>query len=98
MPFYRDELLHSRPTDCHQLKAIGDAHIVTAPDLNLSPFAHEISSVEAPKEGKFEEAYSMDIFFLQLPSHIHSFHHVLEIKTLEDHLLGRLHKQTKNKV
>ena len=22
LPFYRDELLHSRPTDCHQLKAI----------------------------------------------------------------------------
>ena len=40
------------------------AHIVTAPDLNLSPFAHEISSVEAPKEGKFEEAYSMDIIRL----------------------------------
>ena len=30
----------------------------------------EISSVEAPKEGKFEEAYSMDISFLQLPFHI----------------------------
>ena len=73
LPFYRDELLHSRPTDCHQLKAIGDAHIVTAPDLNLSPFTHEISSVEAPKEGKFKEAYSMDISFLQLPSHIHTF-------------------------
>ena len=70
LPFYRDELLHSRPTDCHQVKAIGVAHIVTAPDLNLSPFAHEISSVEAPKEGKFEEAYSMDISFLQLPSHM----------------------------
>ena len=39
LPFYRDELLHSRPTDCHQLKAIGVAHIVTAPDLNLSLFA-----------------------------------------------------------
>merc|ERR1711949_6808 len=70
LPFYRDELLHSRPTDCHQLKVIGDAHIVTAPDLNLSPFTHEISSVEAPKEGKFKEAYSMDISLLQLPSHI----------------------------
>ena len=72
LPFYRDELLHSRPTDCHQLKAIGDAHIVTAPDLNLSPFTHEISSLEAPKEGKFKEAYSMDmdISFLQLPSHL----------------------------
>ena len=55
LPFYRDVLLHSRPTDCHQLKAIGDAHIVTAPDLNLSPFAHETSSVEGTKGGKFKE-------------------------------------------
>ena len=70
LPFYRDELLHSRPTDCHQLKAIGVAHIVTAPDLNLSPFAHEISSVEAPKGGKFTGLLCMDISFLQLPSHI----------------------------
>jgi len=70
LPFYRDELLHSRPTDCHQLKAIGDAHIVTAPDLNLSPFAHETSSVEGTKGGKFREVYCMDISFLQLPSHM----------------------------
>ena len=27
LPFYRDELLHSRPTDCHQVKAIGVAHM-----------------------------------------------------------------------
>ena len=70
LPFYRDELLHSRPTDCHQLKAIGVAHIVTAPDLNLSLFAHETSSVEGTKGGKFMEVYCMDISFLQLPSHI----------------------------
>merc|ERR1711949_119682 len=70
LPFYRDELLHSRPTDCHQLKAIGVAHIVTAPDLNLSPFAHETSSVEGTNGGKFREVYYMDISFLQLPSHI----------------------------
>ena len=69
LPFYRDELLHSRPTDCHQVKAIGVAHIVTAPDLNLSPFAHETSSVEGTKGGKFTEVYCMDISFLQLPSH-----------------------------
>ena len=49
LPFYRDELLHSRPTDCHQVKAIGVAHIVTSPDLNLSPFAHETSSVKGIK-------------------------------------------------
>ena len=72
LPFYRDELLHSRPTDCHQVKAIGVAHIVTAPDLNLSPFAHETSSVEATKGGKFTEVYYMDISFLQLPSHIYN--------------------------
>ena len=70
LPFYRDELLHSRPTDCHQLKAIGVAHIVSAPDLNLSPFAHETSSVKGTKGGKFTEVYCMDISFLQLPSHI----------------------------
>ena len=70
LPFYRDELLHSRPTDCHQVKAIGVAHIVTAPDLNLSPFAHETSFVEGTKGGKFREVYCMDISFLQLPSHI----------------------------
>ena len=55
LPFYRDVLLHSRPTDCHQVKAIGVARIVTAPDLNLSPFAHETSSVEGTKGGKFKE-------------------------------------------
>ena len=43
---------------------------MTAPDLNLSPFAHEISSVEATKGGKFTEVQYMDISFLQLPSHI----------------------------
>ena len=62
---------HHFLTDSHQVKDKRDAHIVTAPDLNLSPFAHEISSVEAPKEGKFKEAYSMDISFLQLPSHMY---------------------------
>ena len=51
----------------------GDAHIVTVPDLNLSPFAHETSSVEAAKGGKFREVYYMDISFLQLPSHICPF-------------------------
>ena len=55
LPFYRDELLHSRPTDCHQLKAIGVAHIVTALDSNFSPFAHETSSVEGTKGGKLED-------------------------------------------
>ena len=45
LPFYRDELLHSRPTDCHQVKAKRVAHIVTALYSNLSP-AHEISSVQ----------------------------------------------------
>ena len=54
-----------------QVKAIGVAHIVTAPDLNLSPFAHETSSVEGTKGGKFREVYYMDISFLQLPSHIY---------------------------
>jgi len=46
---------------------------VTAPDLNLSPFAHETfetSSLEGTKGGKFTEVYCMDISFLQLPSHI----------------------------
>ena len=43
---------------------------VTATVLNFSPFAHEISSVEAPKGGKFTEVQYMDISFLQLPSHI----------------------------
>ena len=43
---------------------------MTAPDLNLSPFAHEISTVEATKGGKFTEVYYMDVSFLQLPSHI----------------------------
>ena len=43
---------------------------MTAPDLNLSPFAHEISSVEATIGGKFTEVQYMDISFLQLPSHI----------------------------
>ena len=71
LPFYRDELLHSRPTDCHQLKAIGGAHIVTAPVLNFSPFAHKISSVEAPKGGKFEDNLCMDTSFLQQPSQIY---------------------------
>ena len=46
LPFYRDELLHSRPTDCHQVKAKRVAHIVTALYSNLSPVAHEISSVQ----------------------------------------------------
>ena len=55
LPFYRVKLLHFRPTDCHQVKAIGVAHIVTAQDLNLSPFAHETSSVEGTKGGKFED-------------------------------------------
>ena len=43
---------------------------MTATVLNFSPFAHEISSVEATKGGKFTEVYYMDISFLQLPSHI----------------------------
>ena len=55
LPFYIDEFLHSRPTDCHQLKAKGVAHIVTAPDLNLSLFAHETTSVEGTKGGKFKD-------------------------------------------
>ena len=29
--------------------------LVTAPDLNLSPFAHETSSVEGTKGDKFRE-------------------------------------------
>ena len=32
-----------------------NAHIVTAPDLNLSPFAHDTSSVEGTKGGKIME-------------------------------------------
>ena len=43
---------------------------MTATYLNLSPVAHEISSVEALKEGKFEEDSYINISFLQLTSHI----------------------------
>ena len=43
---------------------------MTATVLNFSPFAHEISSVEAPKGGKFTEDSCIHILFLQLPSHI----------------------------
>ena len=34
--------------------------------LNFSPFAHEISSVEAPKEGKFEN-HSVQMEYLGDP-------------------------------
>ena len=44
---------------------------MTATVLNFSPFAHEISSVEAPKGGKFEEDYCINISILQLSSHIY---------------------------
>ena len=37
---------------------------------NLSPVAHDISSVGAPKGGKFTEDSCMEISFLRLPSHI----------------------------
>ena len=30
LPFFRDELLHFRPTNCHQVKAKRVAHVVTA--------------------------------------------------------------------
>ena len=55
LPFFEDVLLHSRLTDSHQVKDKGVAYIVTAPDLNLSPFAHETSSVDGTKGGKFED-------------------------------------------
>ena len=50
------------------------ANNVTRPKifgLVTSTFSHEISSVEAPKEGKFEEDSFIDILFQQLPSHMH---------------------------
>ena len=68
--FFLDILLHSRLTDSHQVKDKRVAHIVTAQFLNISQFAHEISSVEAHKGGKFTDNSCMDISFLQLPSHI----------------------------
>ena len=55
LPFFGDVLLHSRLTDSHQVKDKRVAHIVTVPDLNLSPFAHETSSVEGTKGGKYTE-------------------------------------------
>ena len=54
----------------HQVKAKSVAHIVTATYSNLSQVAHEISSGEASKGGKFEEGLYMDILFLQLLSHV----------------------------
>ena len=57
---FGDELLHSRLTDCH--------HVTY---LNLSSVAHEISSVEAPKGGKYEDNLCMDTSFLQQPSQIY---------------------------
>ena len=71
MPFFGDELLYSKLAYCHQVKAERVAQIVTATYLNFSTVAHEISSVEAPKGGKFEEDSCIDISFLQLPSHIY---------------------------
>ena len=43
---------------------------MTATVFNFSPFAHEISSVEAPKGGKFTEDSCINISFLRLPSHM----------------------------
>ena len=75
VPFFGDVLLHSRLMDCHQVKAKRAGHIVTvtATYLNFIPVAHEISSVEAFKGGKFEEESCINISFLQLPSHITSY-------------------------
>ena len=56
--------------DSHQVKDKRVAHIGTATYSNLSPFAHEIRSVEASKGGKFEGDSCMDISFLQQPSHM----------------------------
>ena len=53
-----DELLHtqhSRPTDFHQVKVKWVPNTVTLTYYSLSLVAHEISSVEAPKGGKFTE-------------------------------------------
>ena len=68
--FFGDVLLHTKLTDCHQVKAKRVAHIVTASNSNLSPVAHEISSAQPSKGGKFTEDACMDISFLRLPSHI----------------------------
>ena len=46
LPFYRDELLHSRLTDSHQVKAKRVPNTESATYSNLSPVAHEISSVQ----------------------------------------------------
>ena len=71
LPFFGDELLHSRPMNYHQVKAKRVPNTVTATYLNFSPDAHEISSVEATKGSKFEEDSCIDILFQQLPSHMH---------------------------
>ena len=71
LPFFGVELLHCRLTDFHQVTAKRVPNTVTY--SNLSPVAHEISSGEAPKGGKFKDNSCIDISFLQLPSHIHSF-------------------------
>ena len=54
--FFGIELLHSMPMDCQQIKAKRVPFIV--PATNLSPFAHEISSGETTKGGKFTEGSS----------------------------------------
>ena len=53
LPFFGVELLHCRLTDFHQVTAKRVPNTVTY--SNLSPVAHEISSGEAPKGGKFED-------------------------------------------
>ena len=56
------KLLHSRPTDVHKVeRQKGPKYSTVSPTYyNFSPVAHEISSGEAPKRGKFTEGSCMD--------------------------------------
>ena len=71
--FFGDVLLNSRLMDFHQVKDKRVAPIPTATYLNFSQVAHEISSVEAFKRSKLKEDLCIDIFFLQLLSHVQAF-------------------------
>ena len=72
--------------DCHQVKAKRFPNTVTATYINWSPVAHEISSGEAPKGGKFKDNSCIDISFLQLPSHV-EIHTIFINITGEQYLL-----------
>ena len=68
LPFYRDELLHSRPTDCHQLKAI-PSHIpiiMTSITWAGPRCVQELATILAPRnriQGRCALIYYWSAFF-----------------------------------